>query len=40
MERAIDLCAAPGSWSQVIQKKLNDKHLFPSETVRIVAVDL
>ncbi|XP_058978576.1 putative tRNA (cytidine(32)/guanosine(34)-2'-O)-methyltransferase 1 [Musca domestica] len=37
--RAVDLCAAPGSWSQVLSKRLyensNDK-----EKVKIIAVDL
>ena len=32
--RAVDLCAAPGSWSQVLARKLIDEHS------RIVAVDL
>ena len=32
--RAVDLCAAPGSWSQVLARKLIDDHS------RIVAVDL
>ncbi|KAM3137735.1 hypothetical protein pb186bvf_010155 [Paramecium bursaria] len=33
--RAVDLCAAPGSWSQVLQKRLSQKQDF-----RIVSVDL
>uniref|UniRef100_A0A667ZZ17 Putative tRNA (cytidine(32)/guanosine(34)-2'-O)-methyltransferase n=1 Tax=Myripristis murdjan TaxID=586833 RepID=A0A667ZZ17_9TELE len=33
VSRAVDLCAAPGSWSQVLSRKL-------SEEVKIVAVDL
>lgn len=33
--RAVDLCAAPGSWSQVLSKKLRDKPDY-----KIVAVDL
>ena len=32
--RAVDLCAAPGSWSQVLARRLIDAHS------RIVAVDL
>ena len=28
VERVIDLCGAPGSWSQVCRKKLADKGLF------------
>ena len=42
MERAVDLCAAPGSWSQVLTRQLWDKEHQHSEEddVRIVAVDL
>ncbi|CAD8205447.1 unnamed protein product [Paramecium octaurelia] len=40
VERAIDLCAAPGSWSQVLVKKLTEKNYLPSESCRIVSVDL
>lgn len=36
--RAVDLCAAPGSWSQVLSRKLRGKD--KSEEVKIVAVDL
>eukprot|EP00281_Chroomonas_sp_CCMP1168_P033162 CAMPEP_0206244848 /NCGR_PEP_ID=MMETSP0047_2-20121206/18382_1 /ASSEMBLY_ACC=CAM_ASM_000192 /TAXON_ID=195065 /ORGANISM="Chroomonas mesostigmatica_cf, Strain CCMP1168" /LENGTH=314 /DNA_ID=CAMNT_0053670107 /DNA_START=23 /DNA_END=967 /DNA_ORIENTATION=+ len=36
MERVVDLCAAPGSWSQVISRKLADRR----DSTRIVAVDL
>ncbi|XP_026995759.1 putative tRNA (cytidine(32)/guanosine(34)-2'-O)-methyltransferase [Tachysurus fulvidraco] len=36
--RAVDLCAAPGSWSQVLSRKLRVKE--SSEEVKIVAVDL
>ncbi|XP_030625212.1 tRNA (cytidine(32)/guanosine(34)-2'-O)-methyltransferase [Chanos chanos] len=39
VSRAVDLCAAPGSWSQVLSRKLrNGKE--KSEDVKIVAVDL
>ncbi|KAL2099764.1 hypothetical protein ACEWY4_004158 [Coilia grayii] len=36
--RAVDLCAAPGSWSQVLSRKLRGKE--KKEDVKIVAVDL
>eukprot|EP00283_Hemiselmis_rufescens_P021927 CAMPEP_0173440800 /NCGR_PEP_ID=MMETSP1357-20121228/23617_1 /TAXON_ID=77926 /ORGANISM="Hemiselmis rufescens, Strain PCC563" /LENGTH=256 /DNA_ID=CAMNT_0014406337 /DNA_START=72 /DNA_END=839 /DNA_ORIENTATION=- len=36
VERVVDLCAAPGSWSQVISRRLADRR---AET-KIVAVDL
>lgn len=37
--RAVDLCAAPGSWSQVLSKKLYENQ--PNqENVKIIAVDL
>lgn len=38
VQKAVDLCAAPGSWSQVLTRKLNGN----SETsdAKIVAVDL
>ncbi len=42
VNKAVDLCAAPGSWSQVLSKKLIEERL--SETLdqkpKIVAVDL
>jgi len=42
--RAVDLCAAPGSWSQVLASKLwaegEDKTDHPDRSARIVAVDL
>jgi tRNA (cytidine32/guanosine34-2'-O)-methyltransferase len=42
--RAVDLCAAPGSWSQVLSAKLwkenEDKSDQPNQPARIVAVDL
>lgn len=37
--RAVDLCAAPGSWSQVLTKKLR-KNTENTDNVKIVAVDL
>jgi tRNA (cytidine32/guanosine34-2'-O)-methyltransferase len=41
VERAVDLCAAPGSWSQVLSRKLWPAGEDVSEEdVRIVAVDL
>uniref|UniRef100_A0A8C8BZU4 Putative tRNA (cytidine(32)/guanosine(34)-2'-O)-methyltransferase n=1 Tax=Oncorhynchus tshawytscha TaxID=74940 RepID=A0A8C8BZU4_ONCTS len=39
VKRAVDLCAAPGSWSQVLSRKLRGKE-EKSEEVKIVAVDL
>mmetsp|Transcript_753 Transcript_753/g.1131 ORF Transcript_753/g.1131 Transcript_753/m.1131 type:complete len:100 (+) Transcript_753:78-377(+) len=43
--RAVDLCAAPGSWSQVLSNKLYDsdeerKAAQASGNVKIVSVDL
>ncbi|RLN93314.1 hypothetical protein BBJ28_00002112 [Nothophytophthora sp. Chile5] len=47
VERAVDLCAAPGSWSQVLSRKLYDTSNTSvrstgreEEDVRIVSVDL
>ena len=45
-DRAVDLCAAPGSWSQVLSRKLYDKREIPdvdspqSDDIRVVSVDL
>ncbi|KAK2710740.1 tRNA (cytidine(32)/guanosine(34)-2'-O)-methyltransferase-like [Artemia franciscana] len=38
VKRVVDLCAAPGSWSQVLSKKLHEKN--SPDDVKIVAVDL
>jgi tRNA (cytidine32/guanosine34-2'-O)-methyltransferase len=44
VQRAVDLCAAPGSWSQVLSHKLYDASNVKAEgdngDVRIVSVDL
>ncbi|KAM9753428.1 tRNA (cytidine(32)/guanosine(34)-2'-O)-methyltransferase isoform 1-T2 [Menidia menidia] len=42
VSRAVDLCAAPGSWSQVLSRKLrgNEEKGERGEKVKIVAVDL
>ena len=41
VKRAVDLCAAPGSWSQVLSRKLHGNATVDErESVRIVAVDL
>ncbi|XP_068027114.1 LOW QUALITY PROTEIN: tRNA (cytidine(32)/guanosine(34)-2'-O)-methyltransferase [Melanerpes formicivorus] len=37
VHRAVDLCAAPGSWSQVLSRKLRGS---PGVPVQVVAVDL
>lgn len=37
--RVVDLCAAPGSWSQVLSKKLYEPST-DKENVKIIAVDL
>ncbi|NP_001080816.1 FtsJ RNA methyltransferase homolog 1 S homeolog [Xenopus laevis] len=39
VQRAVDLCAAPGSWSQVLSRKLRGGD-EQSRGVKIVAVDL
>ena len=40
--RAVDLCSAPGSWSQVLSEKLyeNDEQRNDPNDVRIASVDL
>ncbi|XP_073397377.1 tRNA (cytidine(32)/guanosine(34)-2'-O)-methyltransferase isoform X2 [Dendrobates tinctorius] len=38
VQRAVDLCAAPGSWSQVLSRKLRSSN--ETTEVKIVAVDL
>ncbi|AOA63622.1 2'-O-ribose methyltransferase [Komagataella phaffii CBS 7435] len=41
VRRVVDLCAAPGSWSQVLSRELYEKQSNNSETpAKIVAVDL
>ncbi|XP_042145395.1 putative tRNA (cytidine(32)/guanosine(34)-2'-O)-methyltransferase [Ixodes scapularis] len=39
VKKAVDLCAAPGSWSQVLSRKLRSNAENPDD-VKIVAVDL
>eukprot|EP00727_Mastigamoeba_balamuthi_P012007 m51a1_g7429 putative trna (cytidine guanosine -2 -o)-methyltransferase-like (298) ;mRNA; f:39613-40883 len=38
--RAVDLCAAPGSWSQVLSRRLYETDAGAQRGVKIVAVDL
>lgn len=38
--RAVDLCAAPGSWSQVLAKRLGKQRDSDDGHVKIVAVDI
>lgn len=38
--RAVDLCAAPGSWSQVLAKRLREPKKDSYDDAKIVAVDI
>lgn len=40
VRRAVDLCAAPGSWSQVLSRRLWKEGEDKDAETRIVAVDL
>src|SRR5437870_2532114 len=40
VKRCVDLCAAPGSWSQVLARKLIHENDDKSSDVQIIAVDL
>lgn len=40
VQRCVDLCAAPGSWSQVLSRRLHGEQPDESNDVKIVAVDL
>ncbi|KAG9288010.1 hypothetical protein G9A89_017605 [Geosiphon pyriformis] len=41
VQRAVDLCAAPGSWSQVLSKRLNENRVKEgAPRPKIIAVDL
>ena len=40
VQRAVDLCAAPGSWSQVLAKKLKEQYNGGEVEPKIVSVDL
>lgn len=40
MKHVVDLCAAPGSWSQVLCRKLRLANPGKEDEVKIIAVDL
>jgi 23S rRNA U2552 (ribose-2'-O)-methylase RlmE/FtsJ len=40
VKRVVDLCAAPGSWSQVLSKQLRGEGEHVDVDVKIVAVDI
>lgn len=40
VRRAVDLCAAPGSWSQVLSERLHEECKDTEENPQIVAIDL
>lgn len=40
VQTAVDLCAAPGSWSQVLGQKLKPKSKHGGEGTRVVSCDL
>ena len=41
VQRVIDLCSAPGSWSQVVSKRPMEKGIKGTESdIRVISVDL
>ena len=40
VEKVVDLCAAPGSWSQVITKRLRENGVDLESEPHLVSVDL